>query len=79
MKGIGSMGIAGIAVPLTGLPAWRWSGLATSWTAEPVVLTITVLSAAAYLYGVRVHHRAVGRWQPTRTVAFLSGLLLWVW
>lgn len=68
-----------IAAAHSGPPPWQWADLATSWTAEPVVLALTALLAAAYLYGVRAYHRAGNRWQPTRTVAFLGGLLLWVW
>ncbi|MFG2914159.1 cytochrome c oxidase assembly protein [Kitasatospora sp. NPDC048298] len=102
----------------SGPPPWRWSDLATSWTAEPLVLTLSVLLAVWYLAAVRrvgrvaeertggewaAGERAVaggggdrrdgarrvggrpgagaggGRWQPTRTAAFLGGLLLWIW
>ncbi|MFE4977092.1 cytochrome c oxidase assembly protein [Kitasatospora sp. NPDC056651] len=94
-----------------GPPPWRWSDLATSWTAEPVVLALSVLLAVWYLGAVRRVNRAGaggssgggvsgdgrsgggsaggessgggfvggGRWQPTRTAAFLGGLLLWIW
>ncbi len=62
-----------------GPPAWQWSDLATSWTAEPVVLALSALLGGGYLLGVRAHRRTGGRWQPTRTAAFLGGLLLWVW
>ncbi|MGW7586546.1 cytochrome c oxidase assembly protein [Kitasatospora sp. NPDC054768] len=87
----------------SGPPPWRWSDLATSWTAEPLVLVLSVLLGVWYLAAVRRVNRAVGeravgdraaagagdgrpvaghrggRWQPTRTAAFLGGLLLWVW
>ncbi|MFG2904421.1 cytochrome c oxidase assembly protein [Kitasatospora sp. NPDC048286] len=104
----------------SGPPPWRWSDLATSWTAEPLVLTLSVLLAVWYLAAVRRVGRAAGertggeraageravaggggdrrggarrvggwpgagagagggRWQPTRTAAFLGGLLLWIW
>ncbi|MFI9271598.1 cytochrome c oxidase assembly protein [Kitasatospora sp. NPDC052896] len=62
-----------------GPPPWQWSDLATSWTAEPVVLTLSALLAVGYLLGVRRLARSGTRWQPTRTVSFLGGLLLWVW
>ncbi|MFD4661582.1 cytochrome c oxidase assembly protein [Kitasatospora sp. NPDC058444] len=91
-----------------GPPPWRWSDLATSWTAEPLVLVLSVLLGVWYLAAVRKVNRAGGeraggeraggeragvgagagrpvagsgggRWQPTRTAAFLGGLLLWVW
>ncbi|WP_157849894.1 MULTISPECIES: cytochrome c oxidase assembly protein [Streptomyces] len=63
-----------------GPPPWQWSDLATSWTAEPLVLTLSVLLGAWYLAAVRTVHRSGGeRWQPTRTAAFLGGLLLWIW
>ncbi|MEV7775818.1 cytochrome c oxidase assembly protein [Kitasatospora sp. NPDC086791] len=63
-----------------GPPPWQWSDLATSWTAEPLVLTLSVLLGGWYLAAVRTVHRSGGeRWQPTRTAAFLGGLLLWIW
>ncbi|MFI6157518.1 cytochrome c oxidase assembly protein [Kitasatospora sp. NPDC051170] len=89
----------------SGPPAWQWSDLATSWTFEPLVLTLSVLAGAWYLTAVRTVRRGGGargagergveergasargagahgageRWQPTRTAAFLGGLLLWIW
>ncbi|WP_224282004.1 cytochrome c oxidase assembly protein [Streptomyces sp. LS1784] len=89
----------------SGPPPWQWSDLATSWTAEPLVLVLSVLLGAWYLAAVRGVNRAAreragggggqpgvgsggrrpgsgsggGRWQPTRTAAFLGGLLLWIW
>ncbi len=89
----------------SGPPAWQWSDLATSWTFEPLVVTLSVLAGAWYLAAVRTVRRggggngggepgleergvgqrgvgqsgAGGRWQPTRTAAFLGGLLLWIW
>ncbi|WP_329579940.1 cytochrome c oxidase assembly protein [Kitasatospora sp. NBC_01250] len=62
-----------------GPPPWQWADLATSWTAEPVVLTLAVLLGGGYLLGVRKLARSGTCWQPTRTLAFLGGLLLWVW
>ncbi|GAA1254628.1 cytochrome c oxidase assembly protein [Kitasatospora nipponensis] len=62
-----------------GPPPWQWADLATSWTAEPVVLALAVLLGGGYLLGVRALARAGERWQPTRTAAFLGGLLLWIW
>ncbi|MFD8754246.1 cytochrome c oxidase assembly protein [Kitasatospora sp. NPDC059577] len=63
-----------------GPPPWQWSYLATAWTAEPLVLALSVLLGAWYLTAVRTVHRSGGeRWQPTRTAAFLGGLLLWIW
>lgn len=68
------------ALGYSGPPTWQWSDLATSWTAEPLVLGLSVLLGAWYLLSVRSVHRAGGeRWQPTRTAAFLGGLLLWIW
>ncbi|AUY52270.1 cytochrome c oxidase assembly protein [Streptomyces sp. CB01881] len=68
------------AVGYHGPPPWHWSDLATSWTAEPLVLTVAVLLGGWYLYAVRTVARVEGeRWQPTRTAAFAGGLLLWVW
>ncbi|MEV7927527.1 cytochrome c oxidase assembly protein [Kitasatospora sp. NPDC088779] len=64
----------------SGPPPWQWSDLATSWTAEPLVLALSVLLGGWYLAAVRTVHRAGGeRWQPSRTAAFLGGLLLWIW
>ncbi|WTV53577.1 cytochrome c oxidase assembly protein [Kitasatospora sp. NBC_00039] len=63
-----------------GPPPWQWADLATSWTAEPLVLTLAVLLGGWYLYAAWTAGRAgPERWQPTRTAAFLGGLLLWVW
>ncbi|KJK55005.1 hypothetical protein UK12_31365 [Saccharothrix sp. ST-888] len=53
--------------------------MATTWTAEPVVLTLAALLGGAYLLGVRAFHRAGGRWPLHRTAAFLGGLLVWIW
>ncbi|MFE6053358.1 cytochrome c oxidase assembly protein [Kitasatospora sp. NPDC056446] len=78
----------------SGPPAWQWSDLVTSWTAEPLVLTLSVLLGGWYLAAVRAVHRSGsvsgragaggsvsgdGRWPPSRTAAFLGGLLLWIW
>lgn len=90
---LGSAGAAGAAGPpgasgglaYSGPPAWQWSDLATSWTFEPLVLTLSLLAGAWYLAAVRTVRRGGGggaggeRWQPTRTAAFLGGLLLWIW
>src|SRR5258708_7394644 len=73
------MRITALAAGPGGPPAWRGADLITSWTAEPAVLALTLLMGVAYLYGVRRLHRAGGSWQPTRTIAFLGGLLLWIW
>ncbi|MGF1429364.1 cytochrome c oxidase assembly protein [Kitasatospora sp. LaBMicrA B282] len=62
-----------------GPPAWQWSDLATSWTAEPVVLALCALLGGGYLLGLRTLARSGQRWQPTRTLAFFGGLLLWIW
>jgi cytochrome c oxidase assembly factor CtaG len=62
-----------------GPPPWQWSDLASSWTAEPVVLALSVLLGGGYLLGVVKLARAGTRWQPTRTLSFMGGLLLWVW
>lgn len=68
-----------LATGYHGPPPWQWADLATSWTAEPVVLALSVLLGGGYLLGVRSIHRAGGSWQPTRTASFLGGLLLWIW
>ncbi|MFJ6139097.1 cytochrome c oxidase assembly protein [Kitasatospora sp. NPDC092286] len=81
------------AIGYHGPPPWQWADLVTSWTAEPLVLTLAVLLGGWYLYAVRTVTRAGAGagagagtgavsgegWQPTRTAAFLGGLLLWVW
>ncbi|MGK4582621.1 cytochrome c oxidase assembly protein [Kitasatospora sp. HPMI-4] len=46
-----------LALGHDGPPPWHWAGLATDWTAEPVVLTLAVLLGGAYLLGVRAYHR----------------------
>ncbi|MDH6113247.1 cytochrome c oxidase assembly factor CtaG [Kitasatospora sp. MAP12-15] len=68
-----------LATGYHGPPPWQWADLATSWTAEPVVLALAVLLGGGYLLGVRTLARAGERWLPTRTAAFLGGLLLWIW
>ncbi|GAB7186461.1 hypothetical protein ATKI12_6292 [Kitasatospora sp. Ki12] len=76
----GTAGGGAVALAYSGPPPWQWSDLATSWTAEPLVLTLSVLLGAWYLTAVRTVHRSGGeRWQPSRTTAFLGGLLLWIW
>ncbi|MFF2115915.1 cytochrome c oxidase assembly protein [Kitasatospora sp. NPDC058184] len=93
----GPVGGPASVLAYSGPPPWQWSDLATSWTAEPLVLALSVLLGAWYLAAVRRVNRAAGvgsgsgagagvgagsaggRWQPTRTVAFLGGLLLWIW
>ncbi|WP_051824640.1 cytochrome c oxidase assembly protein [Kitasatospora aureofaciens] len=73
-------GGAARALAYSGPPAWQWSDLATSWTLEPLVPALSVLLGGWYLTAVRTVHRGDGqRWQPTRTAAFLGGLLLWIW
>lgn len=62
-----------------GPPPWQWADLATSWTAEPVVLALCALLGGGYLLGLRTLARAGQRWQPTRTLNFFGGLLLWIW
>ncbi len=68
-----------LATGYHGPPPWHWAGLATAWTPEPLVLTLVALLAGWYLYAVTALGRAGTRWQPSRTAAFLGGLLLWVW
>ncbi|MDH6135831.1 cytochrome c oxidase assembly factor CtaG [Kitasatospora sp. MAA4] len=68
-----------LATGYHGPPPWQWADLATSWQAEPVVLALAVLLGGGYLLGVRALARAGTPWQPTRTAAFLGGLLLWIW
>ncbi|WP_159028628.1 cytochrome c oxidase assembly protein [Kitasatospora sp. MY 5-36] len=93
----GPVGGPASVLAYSGPPPWQWSDLATSWTAEPLVLALSVLLGAWYLAAVRRVNRAAGvgsgsgagagvgagsaggRWQPTRTAAFLGGLLLWIW
>ncbi len=95
----GPVGGPASVLAYSGPPPWQWSDLATSWTAEPLVLALSVLFGAWYLAAVRRVNRAAGagsgsgagsgvgvgagsaggRWQPTRTAAFLGGLLLWIW
>ncbi|MFF9640007.1 cytochrome c oxidase assembly protein [Kitasatospora aureofaciens] len=73
-------GGAARALAYSGPPAWQWSDLATSWTLEPLVPALSVLLGGWYLTAVRTVRRGDGRrWQPTRTAAFLGGLLLWIW
>ncbi|MGW3041708.1 cytochrome c oxidase assembly protein [Kitasatospora sp. NPDC001159] len=69
----------GAALAYSGPPAWQWSDLVTSWTFEPLVLALSVLLGGWYLTAVRTVRRGGERWQPTRTAAFLGGLLLWIW
>ncbi|WP_371482372.1 cytochrome c oxidase assembly protein [Kitasatospora sp. NBC_00315] len=73
------MQTSGQALGYHGPPPWHWADLATAWTPEPVVLTLAALLAGWYLYAVTALGRAGERWGPTRTAAFLGGLLLWVW
>ncbi|MFF4383119.1 cytochrome c oxidase assembly protein [Kitasatospora sp. NPDC001547] len=46
------------ALAYSGPPPWQWSDLATSWTAEPLVLALSVLLGAWYLAAVRKVDRA---------------------
>nr|BFD90395.1 cytochrome c oxidase assembly protein [Kitasatospora sp. Xyl93] len=48
------------ALAYSGPPPWQWSDLATSWTAEPLVLALSVLLGAWYLAAVRKVDRAAG-------------------
>jgi cytochrome c oxidase assembly factor CtaG len=67
-----------IAAPYDGPPQWTLGRVFTEWRAEPVVIALAVLAAAAYLYGA-ARVGGAGRRRPVgKTGAFLGGLALWV-
>jgi cytochrome c oxidase assembly factor CtaG len=60
------------------LPPFSWGEAATNWHFAPVVTALTVICAAAYLWGaLRVRKRHPRRpWPLYRTILFLLGLLV---
>ncbi|MET8544929.1 cytochrome c oxidase assembly protein [Kitasatospora sp. NPDC004799] len=54
----GPTGVTASVLAYSGPPPWHWSDLATSWTAEPLVLALSVLLGAWYLAAVRGVNRA---------------------
>jgi cytochrome c oxidase assembly factor CtaG len=79
--------MAVLAVGYSGPPAWRWSDTVAAWQLEPVVVALCVVLGALYAAGVlRLRRRRsgdegrdAGRWPVGRSVAWYSGLLLWLW
>ncbi|RAG85211.1 copper resistance protein CopD, partial [Streptacidiphilus pinicola] len=66
------------AVGYAGPPAWHLSTVATSWQFESAVVAVTAAAAACYLAGVLTVRLRGEPWAPSRTLAFLGGLVLWV-
>lgn len=60
------------------LPPFGWSEAATQWQFAPIVTGLTVVLAAAYLWGaLRVRRRHPRRpWPAGRSIAFMLGLLV---
>jgi cytochrome c oxidase assembly factor CtaG len=59
------------------LPAPGISSYLT-WHPEPIFLVVSVLAAAAYLFGVLRLHRRGDKWSIGRTANFLIGILLFL-
>ncbi|WP_280716321.1 cytochrome c oxidase assembly protein [Kitasatospora sp. MAP5-34] len=59
-------------------PEWTLGRVFTEWTLEPVVAAVAVLALAGYLLGVARLRRSGEPWARGRTVAFGSGVALWV-
>ena len=62
-----------VGVDPASLPPFTAMRILNEWTVEPFLLTMLVLSAALYLWGVQRLHANGVHWKTSRTVSFLLG------